>query len=50
MLEPTVRILSRDGEECLGNGFLQRFSCSRSCSSQSSFELREGFLNGGEIR
>jgi len=46
MLEPSLGILSSDGEQCLTNSFFQRFSGSGSRSSQDRLELGECFLNG----
>ncbi len=50
MVEPALRILSRNGEQGLSNGFLKGLSGSGSCSSQRCFELGERFFDRREVR
>jgi hypothetical protein len=47
--EPPTCILGCHGEQRLANGFLKRFTCSGSRSSQVALELGEGLFDGGEV-
>ncbi len=49
MAEPPTRILSRDSEQGLADGFLKRFPRSGSRSSQIHLELGEGLFDGREV-
>ena len=49
MAKPPTSISSCHREQRLAHGFLKRFSCSGSRSSQGGLELGEGFFDRGEV-